>query len=95
MPITDELRTEITRVMRTLIAARGAGRTICPSEVARTLAPEAWRPLMEAVREVAHEMARAGEVTVTQRGVPLPAEEHWRGAIRLGRGRSVGGPGRA
>lgn len=62
--------------------ARGAGKTICPSEVARALGP-AWRELMPAVRQAASELQAQGRLRVTQKGErvdPLRAA----GPIRLG-----------
>ncbi len=64
-------------------AARGPGRTICPSEVARALADE-WRPLMPAVREVATELAEAGRIVVTQKGRRVDPRAV-RGPVRLTR----------
>ena len=78
------IRTEI--VAR--VAARGAGKTVCPSEVARAVAPDAWRALMALVRDEARELAREGAIVVTQRGTVLPPDAEWRGAIRLGSSRS-------
>lgn len=68
--------------IRAQVAARGRGRTICPSEVARALSAD-WRPLMAAVRERAAELAERGEIRVTQRGQPVDARAA-RGPIRLG-----------
>ena len=68
-----------------LLAARRPGATICPSEVARALAPDDWRPLMPRVREVAGVLARAGRVAITQRGVALDPDAEPRGAIRIAR----------
>ena len=62
--------------------ARRPGTTFCPSEVARDLAAD-WRPLMEPLREVARELARAGQLRVTQKGEVLDTEATWRGPIRL------------
>lgn len=79
----------IAAVMRRLLDARGAGKTICPSEVARELVADerrgasAWRDLMPRVRAVAAECVRAGEMTVTQRGEPV-AIDHARGPVRIG-----------
>jgi stage III sporulation protein SpoIIIAA len=64
------------------VAARGAGKTICPSEVARALAGD-WRGLMPQVRAVAAVMAARGEIVVTQKGVPVDAVAA-KGPIRLG-----------
>jgi len=58
------------------------GTTFCPSEVARDLAAD-WRPLMEPLREVARELARAGRLRVTQKGEALDTEAPWHGPIRL------------
>lgn len=69
-------------VIRRLLRARGPGKTICPSEVAREVAPDDWRSRMDAVREVAAKMADAGELVVTQRGKPVDIRTA-RGAVRL------------
>jgi hypothetical protein len=63
------------------VKARGADKTICPSEVARTLSKD-WRALMPKVREVAGRMAEAGKLRVTQGGEEVDAVEA-SGPIRL------------
>ena len=65
-----------------LALARGAGRTLCPSEAARALA-EDWRPLMPLVRQAAGALAAQGAIAVTQRGAPVDPLAA-RGPIRLG-----------
>lgn len=80
---TDDaaIRAEILRQT----SARGPGRSICPSEVARALAggdDGPWRPLMGPVRRAAAELARAGRVEILRKGKPVPPEE-MRGVIRL------------
>jgi hypothetical protein len=68
-----------------MVAERGPGKTICPSEVARDLGgDEAFGPLMPHVREAAAALAERGEIAVTQRGEPVDARTA-RGPIRLGR----------
>lgn len=65
---------------------RGAGRTLCPSEVARALAPDGlddWRALMPAVRAEAARMQAEGLIAVTQKGLAVPAALA-KGPIRLG-----------
>jgi len=54
------------------VKARGAEKSICPSEVARALSDD-WRPLMPQVREVAAGMAAEGELHVTQGGETVDA----------------------
>jgi hypothetical protein len=66
-----------------LLERRDPGKTICPSDAARALAGERFRPLMAPVREVAAELADEGRIEVTQRGEPVDPRGA-RGPIRLG-----------
>lgn len=70
--------------MDRLLAARAPGKTVCPSDVARALAPEGWRPLMPLVRDVARSRALAGTIVVMQRGLVVDIDDA-RGPIRLAR----------
>ncbi len=79
MALTPE---EIEAAIGALLARRAAGRTICPSEAARTLDPDGWRARMDAVRDVAFAMADRGELEVTQRGAVVDGRTA-RGPIRL------------
>ncbi len=65
-----------------LTAARGAGKSICPSEVARAMDAD-WRPLMTQVRGAAIELARAGQVQILRKGKPVANLDDVRGVIRL------------
>lgn len=58
----------LEEAVRSLLAARARGATICPSEAARAVGGEDWRPLMEPARAAARRMVAAGEVDVTQGG---------------------------
>ena len=51
-----------------LLERRAPGRSICPSEAARALAPDDWRPLMPVVREAAARLRADGRLEVTRRG---------------------------
>lgn len=68
-----------------LLATRNEGATICPSEVARALAPDGvqWRQLMPQVRQAAQELAQNNRLKVTRRGVRVDATSRG-GPIRLG-----------
>jgi hypothetical protein len=67
-----------------LLDARAPGKTICPSEAARRVEPDDWRPLMDPARRVAARLVEAGEVEMTQRGeVVDPASA--KGPVRLRR----------
>lgn len=77
----DEIRDTISR----LLDARAADATICPSDVARALAPgQQWRELMDEVRRVAAEEHHAGRLEVRQHGERVVPETA-RGPIRIGR----------
>ena len=65
-----------------LLSEREAGVTICPSEVARMLAPKQWRRFMHSVREVASGLALEGRLIATQKGKEVDALLA-RGPIRL------------
>lgn len=71
-----------------LLAERGAGKTICPSEAARRVGGsderEAWEPLMEPARAAARRLHAAGKLVVTQGGHTV-APSHAKGPIRLKR----------
>lgn len=76
--------TAIRKALLELAAQREEGKTFCPSEVARGLAPKNWRPLMPQVREVAAALVKSGKLRCTQRGQeadPVKAK----GPIRLAR----------
>ena len=66
-----------------LLAQRGAGATICPSEAARAVAQDAaWRPLMEPARQAARRLVARGEVVTTQGGRVVDPSTA-RGPIRI------------
>lgn len=65
-----------------LTAARGAEKSICPSEVARSLRPEGWQALMGPVRQAAIRLVQAGRIEILRKGRPV-APDAVRGVIRL------------
>ncbi|MEM6373468.1 MAG: DUF3253 domain-containing protein [Pseudomonadota bacterium] len=73
---------DVARAILRAVHTRGAGKTICPSEVARALSDD-WRTLMPTVRTVAQTLARTGQIAVTQKGKVVDAHSA-RGPIRLG-----------
>lgn len=74
-----------TAAVDALLAHRGPDRSICPSDVARVIGGAGWRGRMDAVRDVARELARAGTVVVTQREESLDPDAPWRGPVRIRR----------
>ncbi len=73
--------------IRSLLAARAAEATICPSEAAREVGGGDWRDLMEPARSAARRLVAAEEVEITQQGkVVDPATA--KGPIRIRRRRA-------
>ncbi len=69
-----------------LLAARGAAKSICPSEAARVVAgnptDDSWRAKLAPVRLAAQRLAQAGRLQILRKGKPVDPEE-MRGVIRL------------
>ncbi len=63
-PIDESLEMAIMN----LLSGREGGATICPSEAARKVRPDDWRPLMEPARMAARRLVDGGKVEITQRG---------------------------
>jgi hypothetical protein len=85
----------ITETMLGLVAARGAGKTVCPSEVARALGgphPDGWGPLMQPVRRVAVGLAHAGRIAILRKGKPVDPDD-FRGIYRLALPAAASGAG--
>jgi len=74
------------QVILQLLARRGEGKTICPSEAARASVASrgrsAWEVLMPSARHVAFELAAAGKIEITQKGKVVEGPTA-RGPIRL------------
>jgi hypothetical protein len=73
---------ELETVILRLLAERGAGKTICPSEAARAVAPEGWEALMEPTREAARRLVAQGKIVITQGGQVVDGSTA-KGPIRL------------
>ena len=85
MTTTKADEAAIEETLLGLVAERGAGKTICPSEVARALGgphPDGWGPLMQPVRRVAVRLAHAGQVAILRKGKPVDPND-FRGIYRL------------
>ena len=68
----NEIDESLEESIETLLDARAAGATICPSDAARQVAADrkidAWRDLMEPARRAARRLVDAGKVEITQAG---------------------------
>jgi hypothetical protein len=78
----------LERAIVGLLRRRAASASICPSDVARALAPQeaAWRALMPAVRHAARVLANTQRITITRRGAAVDPALLEGGPIRLRRG---------
>ncbi len=65
-----------------MLAAKPRNASMCPSDVARLVQPDDWRPLMEPVRQAARRLVAAGAVEITQGG-RLVDPSTARGPIRI------------
>lgn len=77
VPSQDILRAEILRQ----VEERGADKSICPSEVARSYG-ENWQRLMTPVRDAAKTLSRDGLIDILRKGKPVDPGEI-KGVIRL------------
>jgi hypothetical protein len=71
--------------MLSLTAARGPGKTICPSEAARAVGgehPYGWGPLMQPARKIAVRLMKEGRIVITRKGRPVDPDD-FRGVYRL------------
>lgn len=78
---------EIEATILRLVAARGPGKTICPSEAARAIAgndPKAWRLLMAPIRHVAVRLMHDGRIAIRRKGRVVEDPEEFRGVYRIG-----------
>ena len=65
---------EIEATMLSLAAARGPGKTLGPTDVARALGgdhPDGWGPLMQPVRRVAVRLMKEGRIVILRKGRPV------------------------
>lgn len=81
-PATDtQAVPEIEALILSLTAARGPGKSICPSEVARALQPN-WQSHLTDVRRAASRLALAGRIEILRKGQPIDPGAV-KGVIRL------------
>jgi len=67
-----------------LLDGRPNGGSICPSEAARAVSPDDWRPLMEPARRAARRLVARNLVNITQKGRPVDPSM-FKGPIRIRR----------
>ncbi len=83
----DPVDRELQAAILDLLAARAGTATICPSEAARRVGGEDWRPLMEPARRAARRLVASGDIEILQGGHVVDPSTA-KGPIRLRRRRS-------
>lgn len=73
-----------------LLSARASGATVCPSEVARAVAPgDHWRDVMPTVHDAIDRLLAEGRIQLSWKGRRLARRE---GPYRIGRSERGNGP---
>jgi hypothetical protein len=67
VPTDEQRRNRAAATIKALLRHRGAGKSICPSDVARVIGGAHWRDAMDAARAAAAALADSGEIVVTQK----------------------------
>lgn len=78
-----DMDARLTAHILRLVSESGAGKTICPSDVARAERGDDWRTLMKPVRRCAQKLAREGRIAIYRKGKAVDPEM-FKGVIRLG-----------
>lgn len=76
---------EIEAAMLELVTARGAGKNLDPTVVARAVGgdkPDEWGPLMQPVRQAAVRLMKQGRIMILRKGRPVDPDD-FRGIYRL------------
>ena len=72
---------EAEEAILALLAERGAGATICPSEAAKRIDANDWRDRMTEVHAATDSLAARKRITLSWKGIPLNARH---GPYRIG-----------
>ena len=83
--MTARAGAEVEETILRLVQARGAERTVGPTDVARALGgdhPDGWGPLMPHVRRAAVRLMKQGRVVILRKGRPVDPDD-FRGVYRL------------
>lgn len=82
----------VARTILALLAARGPGKSIAPSEAAQAVAetrarpgdpPDLWRRYLNPVKQQALHLARQGRIVILRKGKPVDPHAPVKGVIRL------------
>jgi hypothetical protein len=80
-PIEDPIEAVILQ----LVQAAPIGRSIAPTDAARTLDPDHWPKRHGHIRQAAIRLAQRGEVVILRKGKPVEDSTNFKGVYRIGR----------
>jgi hypothetical protein len=80
---SGSVATRLRAAILALARHRGPTASICPSDAARAIGGDGWRELTAQSRTIAFDLARDGDVEITQHGNVIDADAPPRGAIRI------------
>lgn len=78
-------RAAIEAILLRLVAERGPGKSVDPTEAARALGgdhPDQWGPLMQPIRKAAVALAEQGRLVILRKGKPVDPRD-FKGVYRL------------
>lgn len=82
--MSEERPNPVREAILELTAARGAGKTICPTEAAKAVSEARWQKLLPDVRAEAVRLHKAGRIAVYRKGKPVADPDTFKGVYRLG-----------
>jgi hypothetical protein len=80
----------IETILLRMVAERGLGKSVDPTEAARALGgdhPDQWGPLMQPIRRAAVALAEQGRLVILRKGKPVDPRD-FKGVYRLSAPRS-------
>ncbi|MEM9667317.1 MAG: DUF3253 domain-containing protein [Pseudomonadota bacterium] len=83
MTETDPKTNAVRDAILSLVEARGVGKTICPTEAAKSVSEESWRKVLKDVRAEAVRLAKAGKISIYRKGRQADPDT-FKGVYRLG-----------
>jgi hypothetical protein len=82
--VSDAPKNPVRDAILALTAARGAGKTIAPEDVAKAVSPDNFVRILKDVRAEAIRLHKAGTIAIYRKGKPVENPDTFKGVYRLG-----------
>jgi len=82
--VSDAPKNPVREAILGLTIARGAGKTICPTDAAKAVSESEWRKVLPDVRAEAVRLHKAGTISIYRKGKPVEDPDTFKGVYRLG-----------